>query len=151
MPFRYILASPEKYIAAGTLIYLNLNLILNVYFLLDWSSTQEDMKEYVLLVFLTLCSAKPLFHPSYMTLKNLMLKDMEDEGDSDADNSLFPTREPINPFFPFDLFSTCPFGCQCYSRVVHCSDLGKNIHQFVLKNYVVLIKFKGQGKISLKF
>ncbi|XP_065802937.1 asporin isoform X3 [Muntiacus reevesi] len=82
------------------------------------------MKEYVLLVFLTLCSAKPLFHPSYMTLKNMMLKDMEDEGDSDADNSLFPTREPVNPFFPFDLFSTCPFGCQCYSRVVHCSDLG---------------------------
>ncbi|XP_061282193.1 asporin isoform X2 [Bos javanicus] len=82
------------------------------------------MKVYVLLVFLTLCSAKPLFHPSYLTLKNLMLKDMEDEGDSDADNSLFPTREPINPFFPFDLFSTCPFGCQCYSRVVHCSDLG---------------------------
>ncbi|KAF4019508.1 hypothetical protein G4228_011300 [Cervus hanglu yarkandensis] len=81
------------------------------------------MKEYVLLVFLTLCSAKPLFHPSYMTLKNMMLKDMEDEGDSDADNSLFPTREPVNPFFPFDLFSTCPFGCQCYSRVVHCSDL----------------------------
>ncbi|XP_068409392.1 asporin isoform X2 [Eschrichtius robustus] len=82
------------------------------------------MKEYVLLVFLTLCSAKPLLHPSYLTLKNMMLKDMEDEGDGDADNSLFPTREPINPFFPFDLFPTCPFGCQCYSRVVHCSDLG---------------------------
>ncbi|XP_007468234.1 PREDICTED: asporin isoform X1 [Lipotes vexillifer] len=91
---------------------------------LDWSPTQDDMKEYVLLVFLTLCSAKPLFHPSYLTLKNMMLKDMEDEGDSDANNSLFPTREPINPFFPFDLFPTCPFGCQCYSRVVHCSDLG---------------------------
>ncbi|XP_007111357.1 asporin isoform X2 [Physeter macrocephalus] len=82
------------------------------------------MKEYVLLVFLTLCSAQPLFHSSYLTLKNMMLKDMEDEGDGDADNSLFPTREPINPFFPFDLFPTCPFGCQCYSRVVHCSDLG---------------------------
>ncbi|XP_026954131.1 asporin isoform X2 [Sagmatias obliquidens] len=91
---------------------------------LDRSPTQDDMKEYVLLVFLTLCSAKPLFHPSYLTLKNMMLKDMEDEGDSDANNSLFPTREPINPFFPFDLFPTCPFGCQCYSRVVHCSDLG---------------------------
>ncbi|XP_036711634.1 asporin isoform X2 [Balaenoptera musculus] len=91
---------------------------------LDWSPTQDNMKEYVLLVFLTLCSAKPLLHPSYLTLKNMMLKDMEDEGDGDADNSLFPTREPINPFFPFDLFPTCPFGCQCYSRVVHCSDLG---------------------------
>ncbi|XP_029057556.1 asporin isoform X1 [Monodon monoceros] len=105
-------------------IYLNFNLILNVYLVLDRSPTQDDMKEYVLLVFLTLCSAKPLFHPSYLTLKNMMLKDMEDEGDSDANNSLFPTREPINPFFPFDLFPTCPFGCQCYSRVVHCSDLG---------------------------
>uniref|UniRef100_A0A9L0SRJ6 Asporin n=1 Tax=Equus caballus TaxID=9796 RepID=A0A9L0SRJ6_HORSE len=82
------------------------------------------MKECVLLVFLALCSAKPLLHPSYMTLKNMMLQDMEDEGDSDADNSLFPTREPVNPFFPFDLFPMCPFGCQCYSRVVHCSDLG---------------------------
>ncbi|XP_019569386.1 asporin [Rhinolophus sinicus] len=84
------------------------------------------MKECMLLVLLALCSAKPLFHPSYMTLKNMMLKDMEDEGngDTDPDNSLLPTRESINPFFPFDLFPTCPFGCQCYSRVVHCSDLG---------------------------
>ena len=71
-----------------------------------------------------------------------MLKDMEEERDDDDDNSLFPTREPINPFFPFDLFPTCPFGCQCYSRVVHCSDLGKNTHQLVLKNNV-LTKFKG--------
>lgn len=87
------------------------------------------MKECVLLVLLALCSAKPLFRPSYMMLKNMMLKDMEDEGDGDgaADNSLFPTRESINPFFPFNLFPICPFGCQCYSRVVHCSDLGKNM------------------------
>ncbi|XP_036134368.1 asporin [Molossus molossus] len=82
------------------------------------------MKECVLLVFLALCSAKPLFRPSYVTLKNMMLKDMEDDGDGDAANSLFPTRESIYPFFPFDLLPTCPFGCQCYSRVVHCSDLG---------------------------
>lgn len=106
---------------------LTVNLIFNVYLVLDWPCTQDNMKEYVLLVFLALCSAKPLFRPSYMTLKNVMLKDMEDEGDADVDNSLFPTREPINPFFSFDLFSTCPFGCQCYSRVVHCSDLGKNM------------------------
>lgn len=92
------------------------------------------MKECVLLALLALCSAKPLSRPSSMTLKNMMLKDMEDEvgGDPDDDNSLFPTREPINPFFPFDLFPTCPFGCQCYSRVVHCSDLGKNKCQLIL-------------------
>lgn len=124
---------------------------MSIYLVLDWSPTQDDMKEYVLLVFLTLCSAKPLFHPSYLTLKNMMLKDMEDEGDSDANNSLFPTREPINPFFPFDLFPICPFGCQCYSRVVHCSDLGKDTCQLVLQNNVILTKFKGQGKTSLKF
>lgn len=107
---------------------LTINLVFNVSLVSDWPRTQDNMKECVLLVFLALCSAKPLFRPSYMTLKNVMLKDMEDEGDDDADgdNSLFPTREPINPFFPFELFSTCPFGCQCYSRVVHCSDLGKN-------------------------
>lgn len=74
----------------------------------------------------------------------MMLKDMEDEGvsDLDVDNSLFPTGEPINPFFPFDLFPTCPFGCQCYSRVVHCSDLGKNTLTCFGEN-VILAKFKG--------
>ncbi|XP_045419116.1 asporin isoform X2 [Lemur catta] len=83
------------------------------------------MKEYILLLLLALCSAKPFLSPSHITLKNMMLKDMEDDNDDDdEDNSLFPTREPRSPFFPFDLFPTCPFGCQCYSRVVHCSDLG---------------------------
>lgn len=88
---------------------------------------QENMKEYTLLLFLALCSAKSLTGPSYFTLKNMMLQDMEeDEEDDDDDNSLFPTTEPIIPLIPFDLFPTCPFGCQCYVRVVHCSDLGKN-------------------------
>ncbi|XP_072455314.1 asporin [Notamacropus eugenii] len=87
------------------------------------------MKEYVLLLLLALGSAKAFSSPSYLTLKNMMLKDMEDaddddDDDDDDDNSLFPTRQPIMPFFPFDLFPSCPFGCQCYSRVVHCSDLG---------------------------
>lgn len=84
------------------------------------------MKESVLLLFLAaVCSAKPLLSPSHLTLKNMMLKDMEDmDDDDDDDNSVFPTKETVNPFFPFDLFPTCPFGCQCYSRVVHCSDLG---------------------------
>ncbi|KAJ8777896.1 hypothetical protein J1605_014094 [Eschrichtius robustus] len=51
------------------------------------------MKEYVLLVFLTLCSAKPLLHPSYLTLKNMMLKDMEDEGLSSVPSNIpFDTR-----------------------------------------------------------
>lgn len=124
-------------------ICLKFNLIFNV-LVLDWSTIQDDMKGCVLLVFLTLCSAKPLFHPSHMTLKNMMLKDMEDEGDGDTDpdNSLFPARESVNPFFPFNLFPTCPFGCQCYSRVVHCSDLGKNICQLVLENNVILTKLK---------
>lgn len=108
---------------------LTVNLISNVCFILDGPCTQGKMKECVLLVFLALCSANPLLRPSYMTLKNMMLKDMEDEGDddADADNSLFPTRESTQPFFPFDMLPTCPFGCQCYSRVVHCSDLGKNM------------------------
>ncbi|KGL86222.1 Asporin, partial [Charadrius vociferus] len=48
----------------------------------------------------------------------------EDDDDDDDDNSLFPTTEPIMPLIPFDLFPICPFGCQCYVRVVHCSDLG---------------------------
>ncbi|XP_036593522.1 asporin [Trichosurus vulpecula] len=86
------------------------------------------MKEYVLLLLLALGSAKPFSGPSYLTLKNMMLKDMEDgdddDDDDDDDNALFPTRQPMMPFFPFDLFPSCPFGCQCYSRVVHCSDLG---------------------------
>lgn len=85
------------------------------------------MKEYTLLLFLALCSAKPLIGPSYFTLKNMMLQDMEEDDDDDDDNnSLFPTTEPIIPLIPFDLFPVCPFGCQCYVRVVHCSDLGKN-------------------------
>ncbi|OBS65922.1 hypothetical protein A6R68_05538, partial [Neotoma lepida] len=84
------------------------------------------MKEYMMLLLLAVCSAKPSFSPSHTVLKNMMLKDMEDTDDDNDDdnNSLFPTKEPVNPFFPFDLFPTCPFGCQCYSRVVHCSDLG---------------------------
>lgn len=85
------------------------------------------MKEYMMLLLLAVCSAKPFFSPSHTALKTMMLKDMEDTDDDDNDdddNSLFPTKEPVNPFFPFDLFPTCPFGCQCYSRVVHCSDLG---------------------------
>ncbi|XP_050000404.1 asporin [Alexandromys fortis] len=83
------------------------------------------MKEYMMLLLLAVCSAKPFSSPSHTELKNMMLKDMEDTDDDDDDNnSLFPTKEPVNPFFPFDLFPTCPFGCQCYSRVVHCSDLG---------------------------
>lgn len=92
------------------------------------------MREYVLLLLLALCSAKPFISPSYFTFKNMMLMDMEDlddddddddkdDDDRDDDNSLFPTRAPI---IPFDLFPVCPFGCQCYLRVVHCSDLGKN-------------------------
>ncbi|KFO85825.1 Asporin, partial [Buceros rhinoceros silvestris] len=48
----------------------------------------------------------------------------DDYDDDDDDDSLFPTIEPIIPLMPFDLFPTCPFGCQCYVRVVHCSDLG---------------------------
>nr|XP_034962089.1 asporin [Zootoca vivipara] len=91
------------------------------------------MKEYVLLLLLAMCSAKPFISPSYFTFKNMMLMDMEDldddddddddkdDDDRDDDNSLFPTRAPI---IPFDLFPVCPFGCQCYLRVVHCSDLG---------------------------
>uniref|UniRef100_A0A8D0L2X7 Asporin n=1 Tax=Sphenodon punctatus TaxID=8508 RepID=A0A8D0L2X7_SPHPU len=85
------------------------------------------MKEYILLLFLALCSAKPFISPSYFTLKNLMLRDMEDmddDDDDDDDNSLFPTRTPVTPLIPFDIFPVCPFGCQCYMRVVHCSDLG---------------------------
>lgn len=104
------------------------------------------MKECVLLGLLALCSAKPLFRPSYVTLKDMMLKDTEDEGDgdTDSDNSLFPTRESISPFFPFDLFPTCPFGCQCYSRVVHCSDLGKDGRQLTLES-VILTKRNRKG------
>lgn len=85
------------------------------------------MEEYILLLFLALCSAKTLIGPSDFTSKNMMLQDMEDDYDDDNDDdSLFPTTEPIIPLMPFDLFPTCPFGCQCYVRVVHCSDLGKN-------------------------
>ncbi|XP_001362152.1 asporin [Monodelphis domestica] len=88
------------------------------------------MKElFFLLLLLALGAAKPFSGPASLALKNMMLQDTdeddddEDEDDED-DNSLFPTRQPIMPFFPFDLFPSCPFGCQCYSRVVHCSDLG---------------------------
>ncbi|XP_026580356.1 asporin [Pseudonaja textilis] len=90
------------------------------------------MKEYILLLLVALSSAKPFQKPSYFTFKNIMLMDMEDLDDDDDDdddvddddkddNSLFPTRAPL---IPVDIFPVCPFGCQCYLRVVHCSDLG---------------------------
>ncbi|XP_075039123.1 asporin [Mixophyes fleayi] len=87
------------------------------------------MKEYVLFYFLALCSAKPfVLPPKYMALTDLMLKDMEDDDDDDDNNnSLFPFKKnaPIRPTQPpFDIFPSCPFGCQCYLRVVQCSDLG---------------------------
>lgn len=96
-----------------------------------------------MLLLLAVCSAKPFSSPSHTELKNMMLKDMEDTDDDDDDNnSLFPTKEPVNPFFPFDLFPTCPFGCQCYSRVVHCSDLGKDSSQFCFEEYCFSEKVK---------
>lgn len=93
-----------------------------------------NMKEYILLLLVALSSAKPFQKPSYFTFKNIMLMDMEDLDDDDDDsddvddddkddNSLFPTRAPL---IPVDIFPVCPFGCQCYLRVVHCSDLGKD-------------------------
>ncbi|KAM9325633.1 asporin [Gastrophryne carolinensis] len=87
------------------------------------------MKEYVLFYFLALCSAKPfILPPRYMALTDLMLKDMEDDDsdeDDDDDNSLFQNNHPLRPSPPtFDIFPSCPFGCQCYLRVVQCSDLG---------------------------
>lgn len=104
--------------------------------------TQDNMKEYMMLLLLAVCSAKPFSSPSHTALKNMMLKDTEDTDDDDDDNSLFPTKEPVNPFFPFDLFPTCPFGCQCYSRVVHCSDLGKDSSQFCFEEYCYSEKVK---------
>lgn len=97
------------------------------------------MKEYVLLLFLGLCSAKHFIGPSHFTLKHMMLQDMEDENDDD--NSLFPTRRPILQEVPFDIFPVCPFGCQCYMRVVHCSDLGKNKSACLSIMGIILWKF----------
>ncbi|OCT85589.1 hypothetical protein XELAEV_18023760mg [Xenopus laevis] len=91
------------------------------------------MKEYLLFYFLALCYAKPfILPPKYMALTDLMLKDMEDDDDDDDDNddddnSLFPFKKnlPFRPTPPpFDLFPSCPFGCQCYLKIVQCSDLG---------------------------
>uniref|UniRef100_A0A8C5QZK0 Asporin n=1 Tax=Leptobrachium leishanense TaxID=445787 RepID=A0A8C5QZK0_9ANUR len=89
------------------------------------------MKECVLFYLLALCSAKPfVLPPKYMSLTDLMLKDMEDDDDDDDDddnNALFPVKKniPARPTPPsFDTFPSCPFGCQCYLRVVQCSDLG---------------------------
>lgn len=100
----------------------------------------------MLLLLLALCSAKPFIKPSYFTFKNMMLMDMEDlddddddddDDDKDDDNSLFPSRTPI---IPFDIFPVCPFGCQCYSRVVHCSDLGKSkIFTYFHWNYIYIV------------
>ncbi|XP_044157688.1 asporin [Bufo gargarizans] len=91
------------------------------------------MKECVLFYFLALCSAKPfILPPKYMALTDLMLNDMDDDdddddGDDDDKNSLFPFKRNI-PFRPtpppFDMHPICPFGCQCYLKVVQCSDLG---------------------------
>ncbi|XP_053325593.1 asporin [Spea bombifrons] len=92
------------------------------------------MRECVLFYFLALCSAKPfILPPKYMAMTDLILNDMEDDNDDDDEkddddnNSLFPFKRntPIRPTPPpFDIFPTCPFGCQCYLRVVQCSDLG---------------------------
>ncbi|KAG8556440.1 hypothetical protein GDO81_018077 [Engystomops pustulosus] len=96
------------------------------------------MKECVLFYFLALCSAKPfVLPPKYMALTDLMMNDMDDDVDDDNDsddddddndrNSLFPFKRnmPLRPTLPpFNMFPTCPFGCQCYLKVVQCSDLG---------------------------
>lgn len=116
-----------------------------------WTCTQDSMKEYMMLLLLAVCSAKPFFSPSHTALKTMMLKDMEDTDDDDNDdddNSLFPTKEPVNPFFPFDLFPTCPFGCQCYSRVVHCSDLGKDRSHLCFEEYYYSKGHKNEGSFQ---
>lgn len=63
---------------------------------------------FVLLLLLPLCLAKP-FHQ-----KGLFDFMLEDEPGSGGD--AFPDL-PAGPM--------CPFRCQCYLRVVQCSDLGK--------------------------
>ncbi|XP_030062980.1 asporin [Microcaecilia unicolor] len=81
------------------------------------------MKEFVLLSFLALCSAKYFPMQTKSMFKNeIMLKDMEDDDDDD-DNTLFPNRREAS-FQPAPHpFAMCPFGCQCSLRVVQCSDL----------------------------
>ncbi|XP_018407808.1 PREDICTED: asporin [Nanorana parkeri] len=85
------------------------------------------MRGYVLFYLLAFCSAKPFkLPPKYMALTDLMLQDMEDDSDEDDDNnSLFKNKfafQATPP--PFEIFPSCPFGCQCFLRVVQCSDLG---------------------------
>ncbi|XP_029455243.1 asporin [Rhinatrema bivittatum] len=83
------------------------------------------MKEYVLLSFLALCSAKSFpMKSKYMATNDIMLKDMEDDDDDDDNNALFPIKRESPTPPPFQMFPVCPFGCQCSLRVVQCSDLG---------------------------
>ncbi|XP_078517515.1 asporin [Lissotriton helveticus] len=96
------------------------------------------MKEYVFLLFLVLCSANPFKKSSqfpaksskFVVMNDMMLNDEDDDDDdnddNDDNNSLFPikrtvTMRPTKP--PRDMLPECPFGCQCYLRVVQCSDL----------------------------
>ncbi|XP_069499971.1 asporin [Ambystoma mexicanum] len=89
------------------------------------------MKEYMFLLLLVVCSAKPYRKsaqfmakaPQFMIMNDMMLNDEDD----DDNNALFPikrtvTRRPAKP--TTDMPPVCPFGCQCYLRVVQCSDLG---------------------------
>lgn len=68
------------------------------------------MKVAVLLLLLPACFAKP-FHQK--GLFDFMLEDEPGSGDE------------ITGLPPLAPDPTCPFRCQCYLRVVQCSDLGK--------------------------
>ncbi|KAG5835857.1 asporin [Anguilla anguilla] len=78
------------------------------------------MREIVLLCLLALCQAKP-YEPinimNFLRHHDIMQQDAGDDDDDDS-NLLFPSKgsPPPEP--------ECPFGCQCFLRVIQCSDLG---------------------------
>lgn len=71
------------------------------------------MRTFLLLCLLALCHAKPYQPINIMDIlrdHDILMQDTDnDDNDDDDDNNLF---------------SECPFGCQCSRRVVQCSDLG---------------------------
>lgn len=70
-----------------------------------------------------------------MKLHDIMQQD-NDIDDDDDDNDSDEDEEDDDDNFITD----CPFGCQCFRRVVQCSDLGKSPHHRSVDPFKHLVK-----------
>ncbi|KAJ8259873.1 hypothetical protein GJAV_G00174430 [Gymnothorax javanicus] len=94
------------------------------------------MREIVLLCLLALCKAKP-YEPinimDFLKYRDIMLQDAGEDDDDDDGKGTTPSRgtPPTEP--------DCPFGCQCFLRVIQCSDLGlKSVPKNIPKDALMI-------------